>query len=61
MEKHLVPALATSLWDADIRHLPCPGGAWDAKSAATRATTHGGVDDDPAVQNAVAAFIRSRQ
>lgn len=58
MEKHLVPALATRLWNASIRQLPCPGGAWDARSAATRATTHGGVDDDPAVRDAVASFIR---
>lgn len=58
MERHLVPALATSLWNAQIRQLPCPGGSWDARSAATRATTHGGVDDDPAVRQAVASFIR---
>jgi hypothetical protein len=59
MERHLVPALATSLWSARTRQLPCPGGHWDARSAATRATTHGGVDDDPAVQEAVVSFIES--
>jgi hypothetical protein len=31
---------------------------WEGGSAATRATTHGGVDDDEAVRDAVAAFIR---
>jgi hypothetical protein len=59
MERHLVPALVTQEWGAHIRQLPCPGGAWDATSAATRATTHGGLDDDIAVQRAVASFIRS--
>lgn len=58
MEKHLVPALATELQSARVRQLPCPGGMWDGASAATRATTHGGLDDDAAVREAVAAFIR---
>jgi len=38
--------------------LRCPGGMWSGASAATRATVHGGVDDDQAVRDAVAAFIR---
>jgi hypothetical protein len=59
MEKHLVPALATSLGTARIRQLSCPGGLWDTTSGATRATTHGGLDDDSAVRDAVAAFVRS--
>jgi hypothetical protein len=58
MEKHLVPALVTHRWAANVRQLRCPGGMWDTASAATRATTHGGVDDDEAVRDAVAAFIR---
>jgi hypothetical protein len=58
MEKHLVPALATRRWGERVRQLPCPGGRWDGASAATRATTHGGLDDDAAVRDAVAAFIR---
>ena len=57
MEKHLVPALATRVWGERVRQLPCPGGRWDSSSAATRATTHGGLDDDAAVRDAVAAFI----
>jgi hypothetical protein len=57
MEKHLVPALATQLWSARVRQLRCPGGIWDGASAATRATTHGGLDDDAAVRDAVVAFI----
>jgi hypothetical protein len=61
MEKHLVPALATNLADVRVRQLPCPGGRWDGASAATRATTHGGLDDDEAVRDAVAAFIGSRR
>jgi hypothetical protein len=58
MEKHLVPALVTHKWSEHVKQLRCPGGMWDASSAATSATVHGGVDDDPAVRNAVAAFIR---
>jgi surfactin synthase thioesterase subunit len=59
MEKHLVPALTTNLADVRVRQLPCPGGRFDFASAATRATTHGGLDDDEAVRDAVAAFIAS--
>jgi hypothetical protein len=59
MEKHLVPALATKSWSSQVRQLRCPGGMWDGSSAATRATTHGGLDDDQAVRDAVAAFIGS--
>jgi len=58
MEKHLVPSLPTHAWSGNVRQLRCPGGMWDGASAATRATTHGGLDDDEAVRNAVAAFIR---
>ncbi|MGE3849902.1 MAG: N-acetylmuramidase domain-containing protein [Gammaproteobacteria bacterium] len=59
MEKHLVPALAISDWSQRVRQLPCPGGRWDRSSAATRATTHGGLDDDEAVRQAVVDFVRS--
>jgi hypothetical protein len=59
MERHLVPALVTRRWSTNVRQLRCPGGMWDGSSAATRATTHGGVDDDEAVRDAVAAFIRN--
>jgi hypothetical protein len=58
MERHLVPALATHRWSLNVQQLRCPGGLWVGGSAATRATTHGGVDDDQAVRDAVAAFIR---
>jgi len=58
MERHLVPALATHRWALNVQQLRCPGGMWSGGSAATRATTHGGVDDDEAVREAVAAFIR---
>jgi hypothetical protein len=59
MEKHLVPALTANLAAVRVRQLPCPGGRWDGASAATRATTHGGLDDDEAVRDAVAAFVGS--
>lgn len=58
MERHLVPALVTNAWGSHVRQLRCPGEMWDASSAATRATTHGGLDDDEAVRDAIAAFIR---
>jgi hypothetical protein len=58
MERHLVPALASHRWSLSVQQLRCPGGMWAGGSAATRATTHGGVDDDEAVREAVAAFIR---
>ena len=57
MEKHLVPSLPTHAWSSAVRQLRCPGGMWDRASAATRATTHGGLDDDQAVRDAVAAFV----
>jgi hypothetical protein len=58
MERHLAPALATHRWSVNLQQLRCPGGLWAGGSAATSATTHGGVDDDQAVRDAVAAFIR---
>ena len=58
MEKHLVPALATHPWGAMVRQLPSPGLVYAEGSAATRATSHGGMDDDKALQDAVVAFIR---
>jgi hypothetical protein len=54
-----VPALVTHPWSITVRQLRCPGAMWADGSAATRATTHGGVDDDEAVRDAVAAFIRA--
>jgi hypothetical protein len=59
MERHLVPALASHRWSLNVQQLRCPGGMWAGGSAATRATTHGGVDDDHAVREAVASFIRA--
>jgi hypothetical protein len=59
MERHLVPALVSHRWSLNVQQLRCPGGMWAGGSAATRATTHGGVDDDQAVRDAVAAFIRA--
>ena len=59
MERHLVPALASHRWSLHVRQLRSPGGMWAGGSAATGATTHGGVDDDQAVRDAVAAFIHT--
>ena len=60
MEKHLVPALPAHAWGAQVRQLRCPGGSWSGGTGATRATTHGGLDNDIAVREAVTAFIRGR-
>lgn len=60
MEKHLVPALAAHEWGRMVRQLPSPGRIYAEGSAATRAVSHGGMDDDAALQAAVAAFIRAQ-
>lgn len=59
MEKHLVPALPTHAWGSMVRQLPTPGGAWAPHTAAASATTHGGLDNDPAIRGAVTAFIKA--
>ncbi len=58
MQKYLVSALATEQWSLDVHQLLCPGGVWKSGSAATTATAHGGLDDDPAVRDAVVDFIQ---
>jgi len=58
MEKHLVPALPTHAWGAHVQQLRCPGFNWHPGEAATRAATHGGLDNDEAVRRAVASFIK---
>ncbi|RNF86414.1 N-acetylmuramidase domain-containing protein [Montanilutibacter psychrotolerans] len=57
MEKHLVPALPTREWGANVRQLRCPGGMWTRDTGATTASTHGGLDDDPVVREAVVSFL----
>ncbi|KQY55099.1 N-acetylmuramidase domain-containing protein [Lysobacter sp. Root494] len=59
MEKHLIPALPTHGWGAQVQQLRCPGFSWRPGEAATRATNHGGLDNDDAVRAAVASFIKS--
>jgi hypothetical protein len=58
MEKHLVPALPTRPWGAQVQQLRCPGYTWRPGEPATRATTHGGLDNDDAVRRAVSSFIK---
>ena len=58
MEKHLVPAVVANPWGAAIRRLASPGEAYRQGDRLTTATTHGGVDDDPAVQDAVIRHIK---
>ncbi len=59
LEKHLVPALPTHAWGGQVQQLRCPGFSWRPGDPATRATTHGGLDNDEAVRPAVVSFIRS--
>jgi len=59
MEKHLIPALPTHAWGAQVQQLRCPGFSWRPGEPATRATNHGGLDNDDAVRAAVASFIKS--
>ena len=61
MEKHLVPALVTRPWGAKVTQLPSPGCIRKEGSRATRAITHGGMDDDEAVREAVAEFIKQKK
>ena len=58
MEKHLVPALVTHPWGERVSQLPSPGCIRREGSKATRAVTHGGVDDDEAIREAVMDFIK---
>lgn len=44
---------------AMVRQLPSPGSIIAEGSAATRATTHGSMDEDTALQNAVVSFIQA--
>lgn len=58
MEKFLVPAVAANDWGVYVRRLASPGGTLEAGDAATTATSHGGLDDDRAVQAAVIRHIQ---
>jgi len=58
MEKHLVQTVVANPWGASIRHLASPGASYRPGGTLTTATTHGGVDDDPAVQEAVIRQIK---
>jgi hypothetical protein len=42
-----------------VQQLRCPGFSWRPGEPATRATNHGGLDNDDAVRAAVASFIKS--
>jgi hypothetical protein len=59
MERHLVPALVEHPWGAHIVRLESPGGAFGINGAVTSASSHGGVDDDLAVQDAVIRHIKN--
>jgi pimeloyl-ACP methyl ester carboxylesterase len=58
MEKHLVPTIVANPWGSSIRHLASPGASYRPGDTLTTATTHGGVDDDPAIQEAVVRHIK---
>jgi hypothetical protein len=58
MEKYLIPTLATHPWGAQVTHLGSPGKSFRANDSITSASTHGGVDDDLAIQDAVVRHIK---
>jgi pimeloyl-ACP methyl ester carboxylesterase len=58
MEKHLVPALVSHQWGTKMTRLASPGAAYHPGDRLTVATTHGGLDDDYAVQDAVIRHIK---
>jgi hypothetical protein len=60
MERNLIPAVVTEPWGSRLTRLASPGGAFRPGSPLTVATTHDGLDDDPAVQDAVIQHIKSR-
>jgi hypothetical protein len=58
MEKHLIPALAAHRWGERVSHLASPGGSYRSDDPLTTATSHGEVDDDFAMQDAVIRHIK---
>jgi N-acetylmuramidase len=60
MERHLVPAVASHAWGPQISRLSSPGIPYRANDPLTEATSHGGLDDDIAVQDAVIRHIKGK-
>lgn len=58
MEKHLVAALPAHAWGAGVSRLGSPGASYRPNDALTTATSHGGLDDDTAVQDAIVRHIK---
>ena len=59
MERHIVATLPTVEWASNVARLRSPGGLWKTGARVTRATTHGGMDNDAAIREAVADFIKA--
>ncbi|MEO7917128.1 MAG: N-acetylmuramidase domain-containing protein [Dokdonella sp.] len=60
MERYLIPAMVGGEWGSHVRRLPTPGFAYEPGGAPTKATSHGGLDDDPVIQQAVIKHIKGR-
>jgi hypothetical protein len=58
MEKHLVPATVAMKWGAHVKRLASPGAAYRPGDRLTAAATHGGLDNDPAIHEAVIRHIK---
>ncbi len=58
LESHLVPAVVERAWGARVTRVAAPGGRTPDDRRFTTATTHGGLPEDPAVQQAVLRHIR---
>ena len=57
LEPHLVPAVVQRAWGARCTRLESPGGRTPHDRRFTTATTHGGLPEDPAVQQAILRHI----
>jgi len=58
MEKYLVPAVVGYEWGSNVRRLAAPGAAFRPGDRLTTGMTHGGLDNDFAVQEAVIRHIK---
>lgn len=57
LEPHIVPAVVQRSWGARVTRLESPGGRTPEDRRFTTATTHGGLPEDPAVQQAIIGHV----
>lgn len=59
LESHLVPAVVQRPWGVRVTRIESPGGRTPDACRFTSATTHGGLPEDPAIQQAILRHIAS--